>query len=292
MKEISELLKKNNIKYSSFRKKGSSLIIDNKIVIKKNKTNIYDYLNYRNFNNYPNLKIDDGYEIIEYIEEVDIPKEQKMIDLIEVISALHKKTNYYKKITDNVIDDIYEEIKNNIEDIKQYYDQLMLEVESSLYMRPSYYLLARNISNVYKVIINASNNLEKWYKDINELKSIRVSIIHNNLSLEHFINNKIISWDNSKIGIPVYDLVKLYKNTYNEYDWGELINKYEDNFLLREEEKVLLNILISIPNKINFTSIEIDNVIKINEELNYIKLTNNFISNKDFTYTKNEENKE
>lgn len=292
MKEISELLKKNNIKYSSFRKKGSSLIIDNKIVIKKNKTNIYDYLNYRNFNNYPNLKIDDGYEIIEYIEEVDIPKEQKMIDLIEVISALHKKTNYYKKITDNVIDDIYEEIKNNIEDIKQYYDQLMLEVESSLYMRPSYYLLARNISNVYKVIINASNNLEKWYKDINELKSIRVSIIHNNLSLEHFINNKIISWDNSKIGIPVYDLVKLYKNTYNEYDWGELINKYEGNFLLREEEKVLLNILISIPNKINFTSIEIDNVIKINEELNYIKLTNNFISNKDFTYTKNEENKE
>ena len=292
MKEISELLKKNNIKYSSFRKKGSSLIIDNKIVIKKNKTNIYDYLNYRNFNNYPNLKIDDGYEIIEYIEEVDIPKEQKMIDLIEVISALHKKTNYYKKITDNVIDDIYEEIKNNIEDIKQYYDQLMLEVESSLYMRPSYYLLARNISNVYKVIINASNNLEKWYKDINELKSIRVSIIHNNLSLEHFINNKIISWDNSKIGIPVYDLVKLYKNTYNEYDWVELINIYEDNFLLREEEKVLLNILISIPNKINFTSIEIDNVIKINEELNYIKLTNNFILNKDFTYTKNEENKE
>ncbi len=292
MKEINELLKKNNIRYSSFRKKGSSIIFDNKFVVRKNKTNIYDYLSYRNFNNYPNLKIDDGYEIVEYIDEIDIPKEQKMIDLIEVISSLHKKTNYYKKITDNIVDNIYDEIKQNIEEIKNYYDQLMLEAESSVYMRPSYYLLARNISNIYKVIIDASNNLEKWYKDINELKSIRVSIIHNNLSLEHFINNKVISWDKSKISIPIYDLVKLYKNTYNEYDWIELINIYENNFLLREEEHLLFEILISIPNKVDITNIEIDNVIKINEELNYIKLTNNFISNKNFKYTKNEEYKE
>lgn len=289
MKEINELLKKNNIRYSSFRKKGSSIIFDNKFVVRKNKTNIYDYLSYRNFNNYPNLKIDDGYEIVEYIDEIDIPKEQKMIDLIEVISSLHKKTNYYKKITDNIVDNIYNEIKQNIEEIKNYYDQLMLEAESSVYMRPSYYLLARNISNIYKVIIDASNNLEKWYKDINELKSIRVSIIHNNLSLEHFINNKVISWDKSKISIPIYDLVKLYKNTYNEYDWVELINIYENNFLLREEEHILFDLLVSIPNKVDITNIEIDNVIKINEELNYIKLTNNFISNKNFKYTKNEE---
>lgn len=289
MKEINELLKKNNIRYSSFRKKGSSIIFDNKFVVRKNKTNIYDYLSYRNFNNYPNLKIDDGYEIVEYIDEIDIPKEQKMIDLIEVISSLHKKTNYYKKITDNIVDNIYDEIKQNIEEIKNYYDQLMLEAESSVYMRPSYYLLARNISNIYKVIIDASNNLEKWYKDISELKSIRVSIIHNNLSLEHFINNKVISWDKSKISIPIYDLVKLYKNTYNEYDWVELINIYENNFLLREEEHILFDLLVSIPNKVDITNIEIDNVIKINEELNYIKLTNNFISNKNFKYTKNEE---
>lgn len=289
MKEINELLKKNNIRYSSFRKKGSSIIFDNKFVVRKNKTNIYDYLSYRNFNNYPNLKIDDGYEIVEYIDEIDIPKEQKMIDLIEVISSLHKKTNYYKKITDNIVDNIYKEIKQNIEEIKNYYDQLMLEAESSVYMRPSYYLLARNISNIYKVIIDVSNNLEKWYKDISELKSIRVSIIHNNLSLEHFINNKVISWDKSKISIPIYDLVKLYKNTYNEYDWVELINIYENNFLLREEEHLLFELLVSIPNKVVITNIEIDNVIKINEELNYIKLTNNFISNKNFKYTKNEE---
>ncbi len=289
MKEINELLKKNNIRYSSFRKKGSSIIFDNKFVVRKNKTNIYDYLSYRNFNNYPNLKIDDGYEIVEYIDEIDIPKEQKMIDLIEVISSLHKKTNYYKKITDNIVDNIYNEIKQNIDEIKNYYDQLMLEAESSVYMRPSYYLLARNISNIYKVIIDASNNLEKWYKDISELKSIRVSIIHNNLSLEHFINNKVISWDKSKISIPIYDLVKLYKNTYNEYDWVELINIYENNFLLREEEHILFDLLVSIPNKVDITNIEIDNVIKINEELNYIKLTNNFISNKNFKYTKNEE---
>ena len=255
MKEVNEILKKYNIHGVRYKKEGKCIIIDDKYVIKPNKTNIYEYLNYRNFNNYPDITIEDSYEISEYIDEIEMPNEQKMIDLITIISNLHKKTTYYKKISEFNIEEIYEDIKNKLDSIKIYYDNLMNEVESTIYMPPSYYLLARNVSFIYKMIEYSYNSLNKWKKNIENVDKIRVSIIHNNLKIEHLINDKLISWDNSKISLPIFDLYKLYINTYNEYDWNELLNIYFKNYPLKPEELLLFKILISIPLKLDFTNI-------------------------------------
>ena len=277
MKEVNEILKKYNIHGVRYKKEGKCIIIDDKYVIKPNKTNIYEYLNYRNLNNYPDITIEDSYEISEYIDEIEMPNEQKMIDLITIISNLHKKTTYYKKISEFNIEEIYEDIKNKLDSIKIYYDNLMNEVESTIYMPPSYYLLARNVSFIYKMIEYSYNSLNKWKKNIENVDKIRVSIIHNNLKIEHLINDKLISWDNSKISLPIFDLYKLYINTYNEYDWNELLNIYFKNYPLKPEELLLFKILISIPLKLDFTNIEIDNVEEVNNKLDYLKLTYNFI---------------
>ena len=280
MRKINDILKKNNISGNRYRKNGKCIIIDNRYVIKPNKTNIYEYLNYRNFDNYPNVVIDDGYEIIDYIPSIDIPTEQKMIDLINVISVLHKKTTYYKKISEFDLDKIYNNIKDKISSVKNIYNNLITKAESSIYMSPSDYLLARNISFVYSMIDYSNNNIELWYKKIKDTDKVRVSIIHNNLNLEHFINNILISWDNSKVSLPIFDLYKLYLTTYNEYDWNELINIYSNNYPLKEDELVLFNTLISIPLVPSISNIEIDNVKDINEKLNYLKVTNNYIFTK------------
>lgn len=280
MKKINDILKRNNISGNRYCKCGKCIIIDNKYVIKPNKTNIYEYLNYRNFDNYPNILIDSGYEIIDYIPSVDIPIEQKMIDLLNTISILHKKTTYYKKISEFDLDKIYDSIKDKINNVKIVYDELINNAESSIYMSPSEYLLARNISFVYSMIDYSNNNIDTWYKKIKDTDRIRVSVIHNNLKLDHFINNILISWDNSKISLPIFDLYKLYLNTYNEYDWNELINIYSSNYPLKEDELFLFNTLISIPLLPNITNIEIDNVKDINEKLNYLKITYNYIFTK------------
>lgn len=278
MREINDILKKYDIHGIRYEKKGKCIIIDDKYVIKPNKTNIYEYLNYRSFNNYPDINIEDSYEISEYIDEIDIPNEQKMIDLITIVSNLHKKTTYYKKISEFNINEIYEDIKNKLDNIKLYYDDLMNEVESTIYMPPSYYLLARNISFVYKMIEYSYNSLNTWKSKIDNIDKVRVSIIHNNLKLEHLINNKLISWDNSKISLPIFDLYKLYINTYDLYDWNELLNIYIKEYPLKEEELLLFKILISIPLKIELTNIEIDNVEEVNNKLDYLKITYSFIS--------------
>ena len=280
MKNINEVLRKNNIGGVRYLKKGKCTIIDskeNRYVIKPNKTKIYDYLNYRNFHNYPNYQIDEGYEISEYIEDVDIPREQKMIDLVSLVASLHKKTTYYKKIDDTSIKEIYDDLKKELNEIQIFYDNLIEEAETSIYMSPSHYLLARNISFVYSMIELAHKNIDKWYSDMKDKDRFRVAIIHNNLKLEHFINNTLISWDKSKIGIPIIDLYILYKTSYNEYDWQELIDIYNSIFPLKDDEIFLFNTLIAIPLRINMTSIEIDNVKEVSEKLNYLKLTHNFL---------------
>ena len=75
MRELKEILKKNNIKASSYMKKGRSTIIstlDKKYVIKpkNNRNDIFEYLDNRNFNYYPKITDkDDDYEVMEYIDD-------------------------------------------------------------------------------------------------------------------------------------------------------------------------------------------------------------------------------
>ncbi len=285
MNAINELLKRQHIHSTRYEQRGKCMIAtgDDKVVIKPHKTDIYAYLDYRNFNHYPAFQIDDGYEISEYIEDVDIPREQKMIDLITLTASLHKKTTYYKKIGTFEIKDIYEDLKAEINDVRYFYDNLMNEIESTIYMAPSAYLLARNISFVYQMLDYANHHLDLWYENIKKSDRVRVAIIHNNLSLDHFLNNTLISWDNAKIGLPIIDLYKLYKSAYNEYDWNELLDIYSETFPLKEDEIFLFKTLIAIPLKVKLTSIEIDNVREVNEKLNYLKLTSLFLTKKSET---------
>ncbi len=282
MKEINELLRKHDIKPHNYRKCGKCTIINDKYVVKKSSTDIYDYLKYRNYEYYPDLIVDNGYEISEYIKEVDIPNEQKMIDLISTISLLHKRTTYYKKISEFNLNEIFEDIKNKINDVKYFYDMLITEAESAIYMSPSEYLLARNISYIYSMLEISTSNINKWYELMKTKDKLRVSIIHNNLSLDHFINKKLISWDKAKVSLPIFDLYKLYQKTYNEYDFEELLNIYMSEFPLKEEEIFLFKTLICIPLKIDIKANEVDNVIELNNKLNYLKLTSELIKTKIF----------
>ena len=38
----------------------------------------------------------DQYEITEYIEDIEMPKEQKMQDMIDLVALLHSKTTHYE----------------------------------------------------------------------------------------------------------------------------------------------------------------------------------------------------
>jgi hypothetical protein len=108
-----------------------------------------------------------------------------------------------------------------------------------------------------------------------------ICVVHNNLSLSHFINSDkgyLISFDRAMVDTPVLDLYKLYKNEFDSLNFDVLFKKYNDNFILSSEEKLLFFILISLTPKIEITGNEFDDCININYVFKYIYKTLNFIN--------------
>jgi len=285
--ELEEI--KDTYKPYRLTKRKSVTIIDStsgSFVVKEKSDNkvkeAYNYLLSRNFDYFPKL-IDNNRELVnvfEYLPEVDMPKEQKALDMIELISLLHNKTTYYKEVTEDKYKEIYENLKNNIMYTKNYYDNLYNILIEEIYHSPSHYLLVRNMYKIFAALDFCSEELDKWYDSAkNDLKE-RVAFIHNNLETDHFIkNNKdyLISWEKSKIDSPILDLITFYQKEYMNLDFETLLNKYLKNYPLKDNEKKLFSIVISIPPAINIEGNEMIIQRRIRKMLDYIFKTEKLV---------------
>lgn len=269
MKRIKEIFS-SDIKARDVIKKGKCVIatIDDKRYVIKNKCNdelcnIYEYLSSRNFDYFPKTVLDnDKYNIYEYIEEVDNPLEQKAYDMMSMLSLLHNKTTYYKEMDIDEYKEIFESINYKIDSRLNYYNNLINMIETNMFISPSHYLVARNISKIFGALDYSKRSINEWYDLVKTRGKKRVVTLYNNIDLNHIIRNKdiyLISWDKSKIGIPIYDLYNFYLKYSNILDFKDLLKHYEDRYQLLEEEKILFNILISIPEELEFKKCEIDN---------------------------------
>lgn len=256
-----ELLDYYNIKPKSIKKVGSISIIttdDKKYVIKKlnRKIDPFDYLLTRNFNNFPKVysKLNDEFELTDYIDEKDTPVEQKIEDLVYLDSMLHTKTTYYKTVDDDYLKNIYESIIDKQEKMYQYYSNLQNMIELEVYMSPANYLLVRNISLIYLALRKSREYIEKWYEIVNESKKVRLAYIHGNLEKEHLIEGDdlyLVSWDKSRIDLPIYDLETLYRKSYLDVSLSSILEIYSSKYPLKKEEYYLLISILLIPDKIN-----------------------------------------
>lgn len=279
--KINEILKRYSLVPTRYEKNGKVNIIDTnngRYVYKESSldTEILNYLKSRNFDYMPkfinNIK-EDEYQITEYLHDYNIPKEQKILDLIYLVSLLHSKTTHYKEIDLNDYEEIYEDIDGNLNYLYSYYTDIITIIESKVFMSPSEYLLARNISKIYDSIDNCKSQLDHWHELIKNKRKQRNVVMHGNLNLDHFIRNEssyLISWDKAKIGSPVFDLYKLYRKHVLDFDFEDILKEYERNYPLMEDEKKLLFVLISMPNLIEFEGTEYNMCTKISREIDIL----------------------
>ena len=265
--------------------KGKSTILETTcgdfIIKPKNKdiNELYTYLTNRGFMNYPKI-IDssrDEVNVFEYVEDIKLPKEQKCDDLIEIIASLHNKTSYFKEVSEDKFKSIYEDIKSNINYLSNYYNTLYEIGFNEVYESPSNYIFMRNYFKINAALEYASNELDNWYSLVTSETKIRVCLIHNNLELNHLLNNKLISWDNYMIDTPVIDIVKLYKKEWKNIDFSEILERYMYKFPLLEYEKKLLFILISMPPEIKKSDNEFEKCKVVSEVMDYVFKTEELI---------------
>ena len=253
-----EIFNKLNIKVEKIEKKGKITIVNNKYVYKKQlrKADFYDYLLGRGFNNFPKVYTStiDEIELYDYVEEKEVPIEQKIEDLVYLISILHTKTIFDKQIDIDYIKKIYEEQIYKQNEYLDYYQKIQDQIEEEKYISPDNYYLIRNISIIYKSIVESRKYLDKWYEIEKEEKTIRFAYTHGNLKQEHIIENNnlyLISWDNSIVNYFIYDIENIYKNNFMYITITDLLKIYENKIPLKKEEKYFLLSLILMPEKID-----------------------------------------
>lgn len=265
--------------------KNGVKIINDEFVKKKKKReidNIYNYLLSRSFDYFPEvLNEDDEYIYYRYINDIDEPREQKMVDLVNLVSLLHNKTTFYKEVDIDNYKYIYESISKEIEDTYSYYNIVMDNIESEVYMSPSNYLIVRNITNIYNALRYAKRNIDRWYKMIENSRKLRVVMTHNNLSLDHYLKNDrpyLISFDNARIDMPLNDLVSLYKKHYLDFEFSDLLKIYLSKYPLSESEMILFLTIISIPDKIPNNDSEYMRVLSIRRIIDYVYKTADLVA--------------
>lgn len=290
MNNLEEIYSKYTLNPVRFTIKNNAKIIDTDkgcFVIKEKKgSNLNElerYLNSRSFNYLPRIisEENDKYDISEYIKEINIPDEQKASDIISLLSLLHNKTTFYKEIDSGEYKKIYEEIDSKINYLFNYYNDLITIIEDKVYMSPSEYLLARNISKIFATLYFCKNEIKSWYNIVKDKKKMRFVTNHNNISLDHLVRGEtpyLVSWNKSKTDLPIFDFMSFYNKGYHNLNYNELLNQYEEKYPLFEEEKKLLFVLISIPDKIDFTNEEYYICKKINFILNKIYRSENLLT--------------
>ncbi len=294
MKLFKKILDKNDLKVDKYTMKGKTMIVNTPLgqfALKKgNLDNIYKYLLSRNFEYFP--KVIDSNEdstIYEFVDDVKYDNDQRAFDLIHTIALLHSKTTYYKDVDIDEYKKIFEETMEKINYIYNYYMDVINIIESKIYMSPSEYLIARNISKIFSCIYFCKNELEQWYEIVKNEKRKRVVTLHNNLKLDNIIRNKsvyLIGWEYSKIDSPIYDFINFYNKYALYFDFRSLLNEYERIFPFKEEEKKLLSVLISIPSKIPNTEKEYNKVKNVRQLLDKIYKTELLLTPKEKEETK------
>lgn len=263
----------------------NNVILCDDCVLKKydqNVLEIYSIFDMCGFDNYCNiLSYDEEYIRYELLKCKNCFERIRGIDFINVVALMHDKTQKYIDVDSSKYKNIYDLILGNINYLKEYYDNMIESIEFEKYMKPSSYLIARNYSIIVQSLDFASSSLEKWFKSVENNLSDRVCVVHNNLSLDHFIFSDkpyLISFDRAMVDTPVLDLYILYKKEFNNLNFDLLFKEYNNIFALNDDEKLLFYVLISITPKIEIYNDEFNDCININYIFKYIYKTLKFIN--------------
>ena len=167
-----------------------------------------------------------------------------------------------------------------IDDARDYYSGIYDEAFNEIYISPAKYNFLLNYSLLNNDLAFILDELDEWFNLVKESNKQRVCLIHNNLSLEHFVkgmDSYLISWDKYTFDTPVMDIVNLYHNEYLTCDFSGILKEYLKNFKLSVDEEKLLFILLSLPDKVNFDDSEFNNTINVANLVDYIKRTEKLI---------------
>lgn len=286
MKKVNELFNNLGKKVYGYEYRNGDRIVetdDGQYFVKDKSGNVedlYQYLISRDFPNFLNIEnnYSDCYEIYRY-ETDNVVINDKAIDMVYLLSKLHLKTTTYRKVDLDNVKKVYETVSQELEQLNNYYHSMQDYIETKVYMSPAEYLLIRNISSIYYILSLSKDNIDKWYEAKANMVKERVALVHNNLSLDNFIDLRrpvFKNWEKSKKDFVVYDFYNFYKNNYKDLEFSSLFEIYQSKYKFTDDEYLLFKALIFKVWEVELVKSNYDNCIIVNDLVAYINKTLEF----------------
>ena len=120
-RELRELFDRNEIIVRKITLINDVRIVDTgseRLVIKKREKELdglFRYLRSRSFDYFPEIIYStDNYDVYRYINDSNLEREEKILDIVKLMTMLHSKTTFYKDIDDDTYKELYESVIDRI----------------------------------------------------------------------------------------------------------------------------------------------------------------------------------
>ncbi|MFJ8529799.1 spore coat protein YsxE [Bacillus sp. NPDC094106] len=177
--------------------------------------------------------------------------------MFQTLAMLHQKTIKEETYTEEALEGHYTNISERWEREGETLEQFLVESEAKWYMSPFELQYCTYFHHVMRARDFATKQLTEWYEAMKEKEKTRISFVHGNVSLNHFLfdyerNGYFISLERSQFATPVQDIVGFYSRSLNTYpiarsDRFEWYQAYQKNFPFTKEEQLLMFAYLTYP---------------------------------------------
>lgn len=250
-----------------------------------NKDEVFRYLEKKDFPFFLPMENStrDSYEVYSYVEDfVDV--NDKAIDLVHILSLLHIKTTTYQEVVMDSVKELYEGLILEIDNLLEYYSQLVEEFENHVYMAPDEYLFMRHSSVIFDNLNRSRAYLESWYQMKKDASKERVVFLHKMPCLDTFVDMNtpyFIHWDLSTKGYVIYDFLYFYQKDYDVVEMEALFQIYQSKYLFTADELSLFLAMVLLDEKIVFGNDCYQNTVVIQKHISYAYHARDFVLKQD-----------
>ncbi|WP_018781679.1 spore coat protein YsxE [Bacillus sp. 95MFCvi2.1] len=177
--------------------------------------------------------------------------------MFQTLALLHQRTVKEETYTEEALEEHYTNVSDRWEKDGEFLEQFLVESEAKWYMSPFELQYCTYFHHVMRAREFATKQLSEWNEAMKEKEKTRVSFIHGNVSMNHFLfdyerNGYFISLERSQFATPVQDLVRFYSRSLNTYpitrsDRFEWYQVYQKNFPFTKEEQLLMFAYLTYP---------------------------------------------
>ncbi|HET7579227.1 MAG TPA: hypothetical protein VFK33_08095 [Bacillales bacterium] len=175
--------------------------------------------------------------------------------LIETSAVLHFLTEKEQPYSDEVVQSSYQHLVDRWTKHQKELEGFAADTEEKLYFSAFELAFLTCYREVKQAADEALHNLSLWKEQCQDKERFRIVLCHGKLSTSHFIDGRLLNFEQAELDAPVRDLAVLFRSSLlrlssqaeDPYDW---LQTYEERFPLRLEEKQLLAAYLAFPESI------------------------------------------